>query len=117
MIKKKVKSDLSFDFSGFLFHFRFSSHLPHKNLAELFKLMMRVKIQLVMSSVFQHDDVHKASSSLMAWCVTDGVEDLECAAQRPDLNPSEHIWYVLTHCKVDTKSGMDIHDLHTRPVS
>ncbi|MCJ8748914.1 hypothetical protein PDJAM_G00170120 [Pangasius djambal] len=49
-------------------------------------------------NLFQHDDapVHKASS-MKTWCVKVGVEELECPAQSPDLNPTEHLCDELEH--------------------
>ncbi|MCJ8734651.1 hypothetical protein PDJAM_G00237750 [Pangasius djambal] len=40
--------------------------------------------------------MHKASS-MKTWCVKVGVEELECPAQSPDLNPTEHHWDELEH--------------------
>ncbi|XP_053531694.1 beta-sarcoglycan isoform X2 [Ictalurus punctatus] len=49
-------------------------------------------------NLFLHDDdlVHKASS-MKTWCVKVGVEELECPAQSPDHNPTEHFWDELEH--------------------
>ena len=42
---------------------------------------------------FQHDcaPVHKARS-IKTWMSDFGVEDFDCSAQSPDLNPIEHFW-------------------------
>ncbi|MCI4379485.1 hypothetical protein PGIGA_G00228800 [Pangasianodon gigas] len=52
----------------------------------------------------QHDNapVHKARS-MKTWFAKIDLEELECPAQSPDLNPTEHVWDDLEH------------GLHTRP--
>ncbi|MCI4375885.1 hypothetical protein PGIGA_G00114780 [Pangasianodon gigas] len=66
--------------------------------AELLKAAEEEENVGINAVVLHHDNapVHKASS-MKTWCVKVGVEELECPAQSPDLNPTEHLWDELEH--------------------
>lgn len=52
---------------------------------------MSLRWNVEAQNMFQHDHLHSMSS--METCFAKiGVEKLECPAQGPDLNPSEHLW-------------------------
>jgi hypothetical protein len=48
--------------------------------------------------LFQHDNapMHKARP-IQKWFVKIGVEELDCSAQSPDLNPIKQLWDELEH--------------------